>query len=165
VQTEEVVAGVYLITLWTHGGRRVFAESGVAALFCRILRGLRGRLGFRLHAFVVLPDRVRLIVATGDPDPRSARLIAQRLKSRFARVVNAGSGRWGRVWQDGEQRVGLASSQEIARRADFLHRNPMMARLVSRPGEWRWSSYRAWAGDGAAPIPVDLPGDRGPRLT
>lgn len=27
----------------------------------------------------------------------------------------------------------------------YIHRNPVEAGIVSRPGEWRWSSYRAYA--------------------
>ena len=147
----------YLVTLWTYEGRALFADAGVAALFCRVLRGLRRQLGFRLHAYVVLPDRVRLIVATGDTDTRSIRLIVQRIKSRFAREANARTGRRGLVWRGSDQREGLGSIEDIVKRVDYLHRHPMVARLVRAPGDWRWSSYRAWSGDGATPVPVDLP--------
>ncbi len=149
--------GIYLVTLWTYGGKPIFAEAGVATLFCRVLAGLRQRLGFRLHAYVVLPDRVRLIVGANDRDPRWVQVLVQRLKSRFAREANARSGRLGLVWQDAEQRAPLSGAGEIARRVDFLHRAPVMARLARHPLEWRYSSYRAWTGMGRCPAPVDLP--------
>src|SRR5207245_3917828 len=147
----------YLITLWTYGGRPLFADPETAALFCRILGGLRHRLGFRLPAYVVLPDRVRFIIAANDDDPRWVQVIVQRLKSRFAREANDRRGRAGLVWQDADQRVPLPSEDDVARRADFLHRSPVMARLARHPGEWRYSSFRAWTGEGRTPVPVDLP--------
>ena len=151
---------VYLITMRTHGGRALFAQASGAALFCTVLRRLKRRLGFRLHAFVLLPDRVRLLLGLGDRDPRSVRMVVQQLKSRFAREANARAGRLDRLWQDEDQRSEIPP-QDISRRADYIHRSPLMARLARAPGEWRWSSYRAWAGEGPAPVPIDLPGRGG----
>jgi len=147
----------YLLTLWTYGDRPVLADADAARLFCRVLGHLRRRLAFHLHAYVVLPDRVRLIVATPDGDPRSVQVIVRRLKSRFAREWNARRGRLGLVWQDADQMTALEGLDQIARRADLLHRSPVLAGLVRRPREWPWSSVRPWAGAGGAPATVDLP--------
>jgi len=147
----------FLVTLWTYGGRRVFADPRAAALFCRVLGGLRQRLGFRLHAYVLLPDRIRLIFGARGGDPLWAQITVQRLKSRFARELNARRGRLEMVWQDADQRLALVSGEDVRRRAEFLHRVPVMARLARHPAEWRWSSYRAWAGCGRVPVPIDPP--------
>ena len=156
----------YLVTLWTYGIRPLFADPARAALFLHVLGGLRRRLGFRLHAYVILPDRVRLILGSTGTDMRSVRLTVQGLKSRFAREVNSRSGRLGLVWQDADQALPLKNADDVRRRADFLHQNPVMAGLAREPGEWRWSSYRAWAGRGRTPLTVDLPVVRaGPSCT
>src|SRR5437867_3048443 len=147
----------YLVTLWTYGIEPLFADSSRTALFLHVLGGLRHKLGFRLHAYVVLPDRVRLILGSPGGDMRAVRLTVQRLKSRFAREVNARSGRLGLVWQDADQTLPLTGEDDLRRKADYLHHNPVMAGLVRRPMEWRWSSYRAWTGRGRGPLPVDLP--------
>jgi putative transposase len=147
----------YLLTLFTYDERPFLAEPEIARLFCRVLAHLRGRLGFLVHAFVVLPDRVRLIIATPDGDPRSAQVVAHRTKSRFARELNARRGRLGLVWQDADQMTAICGLTAIARRADYLHRSPVLNGLVRRPGEWPWSSHRPWADRGGAPVPIDLP--------
>lgn len=151
---------VFLVTLWTYGARPTFADPAAAALFCRVLGQLRQRLGFRVHAYVVLPDRARLILGASDSDPRWVRMAVQRLKSRFAREWNSRSGRLGLVWQDADQRSPLGGVDDIRRRADLLHRNPVLSGLAGRPEAWRYSSYRAWNGGGRTPAPVDLPGGR-----
>src|SRR2546428_8546941 len=120
-------AQAYLVTLWTYGLEPSFAEPARAALFCRILAGMRQRLGFLVHAYVVLPDRVRLILGARGGDLRWARMTVHRLKSRYAREVNARSGRLGLVWQDGEQTLPLCDAQDVRRKADYLHHNPVMA--------------------------------------
>ena len=146
----------YLVTLWTYGIEPIFTDHARAALFIHVLGGLRQKLGFRLHAYVVLPDRVRLILGAPGADMRSVRMTVQRLKSRFAREVNARSGRRGLVWQDADQTLPLLGVEDVRKRADFLHYNPVLAGLAREPGDWRWSSYRAWAGYGRTPLSVDL---------
>ena len=146
----------YLVTLWTYGIEPLFADPARAALFCHVLGRLRQRLGFRLHAYVVLPDRVRLILGAAGADLRSVRLAVQKLKSRFARELNARSGRLGLVWQDADQTLPLHGPDDVRRRADFLHHNPVMAGLAREPKDWRWSSFRAWADCGRTPLAVDL---------
>jgi REP-associated tyrosine transposase len=152
---------IYLVTLWTYGGKALFRDARAAALFCRILAGMRQRLGFRLCAYVLLPERVRFILGARDTDPRWVQVTVQRLKSRFAREANARSGRLGLVWQDADQRLRLEGLEEVARRAEFLHQMPVLAGVARHPAEWRWSSYRAWAGMGRTPAPVDRPGTAG----
>jgi putative transposase len=147
----------YQVSFATYGGRPILAQAGRAALFLRVLGQLRRRLGFSLHAYVLLPDRVRLILGALDDDPRGVRLIVQQLRSRAAREFNAHSGRSGLVWQDGVDLIRLASAVQIARRALLLHRNPVHARLATEARDWRWSSYRGWSGEGSPPVGIDLP--------
>jgi putative transposase len=147
----------FLVTVWTYAGRPVFADRKMAALFCRTLVGLRQRLGFKVQAYVVLPDRVRLIIAANDEDPRWVQVVVQRLKSRFAREMNQRSGRLGLVWQDADQRVLLGDPAQVAKRAELLHQHPVLSRLARHPGEWRFSSFRAWRGEMHGPVPIDLP--------
>ena len=155
----------YLVTLWTYGGRALFTDAATAMLFCRVLTHLRRRLGFRVHAFVLLPDRARMILGSADRDPGWIQPAVRRLKQRFAREYNVRAGRLGLVWQDAEQRLPLAGPEDVARRADLLHRLPILAGLAGKPDQWRFSSARAWSGTGPTPVPVDPPGgapDRAP---
>lgn len=149
----------WLITLWAYAGKKLFADAGSAILFCRVLGSLRHRLGFRLRAYVVLPDRVRLIIAAEDDDPRSIQVVVHRLKSRFAREVNHRAGRLGLVWQDADQLTCLPTAADVARRAEFLHNAPVHWRLARHAAEWRYSSFHAWTGAGRGPVAVDLPGE------
>src|SRR5262249_42568708 len=90
----------YFVTLWTYGSRPAFADPKRAALFLHVLGGLRKRLGFRLYAYVLLPDRARLVLGAPGADAHAMRHTVQRLKSRFAREVNTRTGTLGLVWQD-----------------------------------------------------------------
>lgn len=150
-------SAAYRVEFSTYGGRPILADRKRAALFCRVLAHLRQRLGFLLHAYVLLPDSVRLILGALDDDPRSARLITQQLRSRFAREINARRGKTGLVWRDGIEVIRLSSPRHVIRHAHLLHRAPIVTRLTTEPQAWRWSSYRGWAGEGHPPVGIDLP--------
>jgi hypothetical protein len=147
----------WLVALQTWGNRPSLAGSH-AALFCRVLGSLHRRVDFRLHAFVVLPDRARLIVASSDGEERSVIALVHRLRSRFGRELRD-KARWpGRVFRDEIPMLPIAGREALERRAEFLHRLPVLMGLVAEPRDWRWSSVRGWEGGGRPPAPVDRPG-------
>ncbi len=150
-------AAVYQIGLRIYRGGRLLAEPQWARLLCVVLGGARRQLGFRLYAYVVLPDRLRMIVGTHDGHPDTVGLIVRRMKSRFAREVNGRRRRSGRVWDDADHLYRIGSPAAVVRRIGLLHRSPIAARLARRPRDWRWSSYRAWSGEGGAPLGIDPP--------
>ena len=149
-------ADAFLLSFSTFGQRPALAGSH-AAIFCRVLARLHQRLDFRLYAFVVLPDRARLIVATSDGTPDSVERLAQRLRSRLGRELEWRT-RWpGPVLRDVAGVVPVGGGTALLRRVEFLHRLPVLMGLVEEPLEWRWSSYRGWRGMGRPPVPVDRP--------
>jgi len=146
----------HFIALSTYAGLPALAPPH-AALFCDVLAGFRERLGFRLHAYVVLPARAGLVVATADGDPRSVRQLTRGLTARYARELHTLSGWPGRIFRDPVGVAGVPTAAAIARRAAALHRLPVLAGLAPRPSAWPWSSAGAWTGRGLPPAPVDLP--------
>ena len=149
----------YLLSLTTYGHRPALAGS-YAGLFCRVLARMHRRLDFRLHAYVVLPDRARLIVATPDGHIASVERLGQRLRSRFARELQWRA-RWpGPVFREDGAIVPVGRGRVMARRVEFLHRLPVLMGLADEPCDWRWSSVRGWTGTGRPPAPVDLPRPR-----
>jgi hypothetical protein len=146
----------HFIALRTFDGRPALA-GGHAARFLDALADFRERDGFRLHAYIVLPARVGLVVAMPDRQVASARALLARLAARHARTLHDGSGWPGRIFQDEVAVVGVETAAAIARRAAALHRLPVQASLARRPSAWPWSSAPAWIGFGIPPVPVDLP--------
>lgn len=146
----------HFIAFRTVAGQRALAGEH-AARFLRLLAGFRERDGFRVHAYVVLPERAGLVLALPDRDSSAARVIAARLAARHARTLHAATGWPGRIFQDDIAVTGVETAAAIARRAAALHRLPVQAGLARRPSAWPWSSARAWTGRGEPPLPVDLP--------
>ena len=52
----------------------------------------------------------------------------------------------GGLWQPRFFDRALRSVKEYNERVEYIHLNPVRAGLVSRPEDWRWSSYNEYAG-------------------
>jgi putative transposase len=75
----------YVLTAVTHQCRRVFQQTTIAELFIATLFRYRDSGKFQLHAFVVMPDHVHVLL-TPAPDMAIERA-AQLIKGGFSFAV------------------------------------------------------------------------------
>jgi len=55
----------------------------------------------------------------------------------------------GELWQPRFFDRALRTVKEYNEKVEYIHLDPVRAGLVSRPEDWRWSSYNEYAGMGA----------------
>jgi putative transposase len=105
---------------------------------------------YELHAFVVMPNHMHLLVTPGVPLPK----LTRSLKGITAKRANAYLGLTGRFWQDETYDHTARNSREFENIRNYIEENPVRAGLVREAGEFRWSSGAAGgppAGQGAHP--------------
>ena len=61
-------------------------------------------------------------------------------------AVNQRRGAEGELWQPRFSDGALRSVKEYNEKVEHIHLKPVRAGLVSRPEDWRWSSYNEYAG-------------------
>ncbi|HEX03818.1 MAG TPA: hypothetical protein ENH10_01485 [Bacteroidetes bacterium] len=126
----------------------------------------------RLIAYVVMPNHVHVIVTSCVPEVESIlyalkKPVSQKalpyLKSHFPGVyeklqVSTGRKATHRFWLWGGGHVrAIRSHEEIQNQIKYIHRNPVRNRLVERPEDWRWSSFRYYRTGDPDPILVNRP--------
>ncbi len=104
-----------------------------------IERGASALLHYDLHAFVVMPNHVHLLIT-----PKLAlRRITNGLKGASARQANLILNRTGKsFWQDESFDRWVRDAAEFERIRAYIEKNPVSAGLVERPEDWPWSSAR-----------------------
>jgi len=140
--------------------------------FALDLSRARGRLGFLLHAWVIMPEHVHVIVTPRLPEvtvPRILRAIKGPIAQRAARAWKKHAppdprlvDRDGtiRFWQrGGGYDRNIRSHDDLREKVAYLHANPVRRGLVALPTEWRWSSARWWAGERDNTIECDWIGN------
>jgi REP-associated tyrosine transposase len=92
---------------------------------------------YSLHAFVVMPNHVHLLITPTVPLPR----ITNGLKGVTARDANAILHRTGQhFWQDETFDHWVRSPAQFDRIRAYIESNPVSAGLTTNPEAWPWSS-------------------------
>lgn len=109
------------------------AKMVMDAIFHRDLRA------FQLHAFVVMPNHVHLLVTPLEAVSK----IMQSLKRFTARQGNLMLGRTGQpFWQDETYDRLVRNETEFERITHYIEWNPVSAGLAEAPEDFPWSSAR-----------------------
>ena len=144
------------LTFSCHDRLPLFHRAATRDAFVRALLAADAAGSIRLHAWVVMPEHVHLLVSEGS-EPLPAAMA--RLKACFARDTL-------RLWRaerpgavrrlvtaDGKTRFWLTggghdrwmrSDEDSQEKATYVVANPVRRGLVERPADWKWSS--AWRG-------------------
>jgi putative transposase len=96
-----------------------------------------GSGSYILHAWVVMPNHVHLLVTPRTDVPK----LLQKLKGSTARQANQLLGRTGTAfWQEESYDHLVRSSLEFGRIENYIVQNPVQAGLVQSAEEYPWSS-------------------------
>jgi REP element-mobilizing transposase RayT len=132
--------------------RSIFADDRDRRRFLHLLEKAIDAYRWQLLAYVLMSNHYHLFFRT--PDTNLSRGMKD-LDGDYASFFNARHRRVGHLFQ-GRFKSHLVDGEtyllEVAR---YIVLNPVRARMVETPGEWRWSSYRATAGLASVPRWLD----------
>jgi REP element-mobilizing transposase RayT len=94
-----------------------------------------------LHAIVVMPDHVHILLRplrdeNGWPFPLVD--ILQCFKGATSHRINKLLGTSGPLWEEESFDHVLRSDESLKEKCEYIRQNPVRARLVRRPEEYRW---------------------------
>jgi putative transposase len=129
-------AGTFFITTATYNRRRLFQVPANAEVFLETLQHYRRSGHYKLHAFVVMPDHVHLILTPQEIAlERAMGLIKGGFSHRIASKLP--------VWQRGFTDHRIRSAEDMAVRRQYLFMNPVRGGLVECADKYPYSSaYR-----------------------
>jgi len=124
-----------------------FIEPEDYQFYLELWGGLSKRYGVSVHAYCLMTNHIHILAT-----PSSESAISNFMKvagSRYAYYINRRYKRTGTLWE-GRHRSSIVQAETYLLRCyRYIELNPVRARLVARPEEYRWSSYRvnAWGDD------------------
>jgi putative transposase len=124
--------GTFFVTSGTDNRRRLFQVERNAELFLEILQHYRAEGHYKLHAFVVMPDHIHLLLTPQATLERAIGLIkggfSHRLRSNFP------------IWQRGFTDHRVRDTTDFNLRRNYIHQNPVSARLCESSEAYPYSS-------------------------
>lgn len=98
------------------------------------------RFGCAIHAYVLMTNHVHLLLTPqGERGP--ARMM-QAVGRVFVRHMNVRYRRTGTLWEGRYRSTLVDSNLYLLACSRYIELNPVRARMVEQPGQYRWSSYR-----------------------
>jgi REP element-mobilizing transposase RayT len=140
--------GIYHVTARGNDRQTIFEDDADCSLFLIVLASVVTRYRVRCHAYCLMSNHYHVLLQTPEGNLSAA---MRQLNGVYTQRFNRSHDRCGHVLQGrfGAQLVdGQAYLLEVCR---YIVLNPVRASLVSHPRDWRWSSFRATAGEGTVP--------------
>jgi putative transposase len=157
-RTYNVPGDAHELTFSIYRRLPLLARTAARDLFIACLDRARKSGGFRIIAYVVMPNHVHLLVI---PDGKPISQILTAVKAEFAKQLlkqlrassasvleelrvtrRDGTSRF-RIWQSGGgYDRNLFSPSAIRAAIEYLHANPVRSGLCATIVDWKWSSAR-----------------------
>jgi REP-associated tyrosine transposase len=111
----------------------------MADLFCRTLLRYRDAGKLLVHAFVVMPNHIHLLITV--PDGMTLERCMQLVKGGFSFEAGKRFGIRAPIWQKSYVDRRVRDATEADRFRHYIHQNPVRAGLVRAAGEYSYSSF------------------------
>jgi putative transposase len=124
-----------------HNQAAVFFDDLDYLEYLRCLEQAAETTGCLVHAYALMTNHIHLLVTPAAVD--SVGRLFQSLGRQYVTHVNKTYQRRGTLWEGRYKGNVVQSDRYLFTCMRYIELNPVRARMVSKPGEYRWSSYSA----------------------
>jgi putative transposase len=142
---------IYHVTSRGTEGRSIFVDDLDRRLFLAELGTVVQAHSWLCPAYCLMTNHFHLLIQTPNADLADG---MHRLNSSHANYFNRRHDHAGHLFQSRYKAVVIERESHLLESSRYVVLNPVRAGICRRPGNWRWSSYRATAG--YAPPPAFL---------
>ena len=157
----EFAGAIYHLT--ARGDRRedIFVDDIDRAALLDVLAQALGRFDAQALAYCLMGNHYHFVLFT-----RQANLsrLMRHINGVYTQRFNRRHGKVGHLFQGRFKAILVDRDAYLLEVCRYVELNPLRARMVSRLGDWRWSSYPAHVGAAAAPGWLDVEGLHGHLL-
>lgn len=134
---EKSPTGVYHIMLRGIDGRNIFMADNDKDRFMEILIKGKSVSGFQLLGYCLMDNHVHILIKEGE----DIGTCMKRMTVSYAIWHNKKHERTGHLFQNRYRSEVVDNEIYLKTVLRYIHRNPVKANIVLRPGNYKWSSY------------------------
>jgi len=143
----EYPGAVYHITNRGNDKKAVFKDDQDRETFLKILAFVNKRYHWLCHAYCLMDNHYHLLIETPDGN---LSLGMRQLNGVYTQARNKRHNKTGHLFQGRYKAILIQKDTHLLEVCRYVVLNPVRARMVEEPEDWRWSSYRATGGKEAA---------------
>lgn len=144
----EFPGAVYHVTSRGNAQADIFLTDGDRLVFLDVLAGVIEKYNWLCHAYCLLDNHYHLIIETLDPN---LSLGMRQLNGVYTQTFNRAHQRVGHVFQGRFKAILVEKGSHLLELCRYVVLNPVRAGMVTKPDDWRWSSYNITAHGGKVP--------------
>jgi len=118
----------------------IVRDDADRAVFVALLRRTVARHGLRVHGYALMDTHYHMLVTP--PDPVCLPATMKEFGGRYVRYFNRRYERIGTLWNGRYRDLLIHDERYWLTCLRYIEQNPVRARMVQRPDDFHWSSYR-----------------------
>lgn len=122
-------------------GQAIFKDDRDRERYLDFVKEGQKRFGYRLYAYVLMGNHVHHLIEIGQT-PLSK--VMQNILFRYTRYWNGRHKKTGHLFQGRYKAILCDQESYLLELIRYLHLNPVRSKIVEDPGEYAWSSHRAY---------------------
>ena len=139
----EYDGALYHITSRGNNRQPIFRNDADRVLFLDTLTRVNRRFHWICHGYCLMHNHYHLIVETPDGNLSVG---MRQLSGVYTQAFNKRHGRVGHVFQGRFKAVLVQKDSHFLEVCRYVVLNPVRAKAIGQPRQWKWSSYNATAG-------------------
>ena len=139
----EYPGAVYHITSRGNAYQDIFLDDPDREKFLDVLDQAVERFNWLCHAYCLMTNHYHLLIETVDPTLSRG---MRQLNGVYTQAFNRRHERVGHLFQGRYKAILVEKEAYLLELSRYIVLNPVRAKMVKKPEEWEWSSYRATAG-------------------
>jgi putative transposase len=120
---------------------KVFLYDNDRNKFVELFREYHDRYLFKCYAYVLMPNHIHLLLEEGDT-PLSK--VMQGINQSYTQYFNTKYKKVGHLFQGRYKTILCDKDRYLIILVRYIHLNPVHAKLVSHPKDFKWSSHNAY---------------------
>ncbi len=139
----EYDGALYHVTSRGNDRKAIFKDDRDRELFLNTLAQVTERFHWICHAYCLMNNHYHLVIET--PDGNLSKGMRQ-LNGVYTQAFNKRHSRVGHVFRGRFKAILVQKDSHFLEVCRYVVLNPVRAKTISHPRQWKWSSYRATAG-------------------
>jgi len=139
----EYEGAVYHVTARGNERKAIYKDEADRTIFLDTLHKVNKRYNLLCHAYCLMNNHYHLIIET--PEGNLSKGMRQ-LNGVFTNLFNKKHKRVGHIFQGRYKAILIQKESHLVEVCRYTVLNPVRAKIVQKPEEWKWSSYQATLG-------------------